>query len=850
MKTPHALRRLRCWCRGCRARHDSRPTFRPRPHAEALESRLVLSSIHADFNGDGFDDLAVGVPSEDVLIAGVDIPNGGAVQVLYGSGDGLTSDGDQLWTQNGLLTDGVYSQDLGDHPEANDRFGSVLAAGDFNGDGYADLAVGVPAESITVAGLDRAGAGAVHVLYGSGDGLTSEGNQVWTQNGRLTAAGFAAGSDIAGAVEAGDRFGASLAVGNFNGDNRDGRPIYDLAIGVPCEDLGAGGANRADAGAVQVLYGSAGGITNGTANNGLQNQLWTQNGRWTASGYAAGSDIQGGVEAGDHFGFSLAAGNFDANTRGGFAIDDLVIGVPYEDLGSGASRATDAGAVHVLYGSAGRLTAADNELWTQDSDGVRDRAEDWDLFGWGLAAGNFDDLRGDDLAIATLGEYTRVNTAGTFREEYGAVHVLYAGWGELSAAGDELFTQSSMGAGVTNEEDQFGFALAAADFDGDGDGDLAIGVPLDGRDRTGSVHVVFGQAGGLDPLDSQYWSQNGLSLPFEPDGPDIPGTPEPGDRFGTTLAVGDYDGDGRWDLSVGVPSEDLSRGGSTFPDAGAVNVIYGEGGGLTAAGSQQWHQDSAGVQGGVEAGDRFGGTAPAPCDSSPEEDWQIRVERLRVATAEDSSGDEPYFLVIGFRSRFAVAGSTSATWGGHLAELGDDMPDGREVNVPEAMGRVRFDDVRRGTSPSPVVVGALVVALESDSTSWGTIRDAAVELQDAVEDEVRRLIENAEFDPFDPAAAREDVEESIRNIRRRLELSFLETVWEVISAGTDHDDNIGAHVLFFVTDPPDGLRLPPDEAGLTVGELRQRRYEIGTNPIRFTGDEADYRVTVSVSRTR
>jgi hypothetical protein len=68
------------------------------------------------------------------------------------------------------------------------------------------------------------------------------------------------------------------------------------------------------------------------------------------------------------------------------------------------------------------------------------------------------------------------------------------------------------------------------------------------------------------------------------------------------LAAGDFDGDGFDDLAIGVPEEDV--GGAS--DAGAVNVLFGSAAGLTAAGSQIWHQDSAGVPGAAENFDRFG----------------------------------------------------------------------------------------------------------------------------------------------------------------------------------------------------------------------------------------------------
>jgi FG-GAP repeat len=123
------------------------------------------SPVQADSMGDGRADLAVGVWQEDVEA----VSNAGAVQVLYGSASGLDRPGNQLWHQD---VSGIV-----DAAEAGDQFGFALATGDFNGDGLADLAVGVPGED--VAGVSDAGA--VQVLYGTPSGLERPGNQFWHQ---------------------------------------------------------------------------------------------------------------------------------------------------------------------------------------------------------------------------------------------------------------------------------------------------------------------------------------------------------------------------------------------------------------------------------------------------------------------------------------------------------------------------------------------------------------------------------------------------------------------------------------------------------------------------------------------
>ena len=106
-----------------------------------------------DFNGDGYDDLAVGVPYEDVVTGGTDNIDAGSVTVIYGSASGLTAAGNQVWTQG---TAGML-----DVVEQGDTFGNALAVGDFNGDGCDDLAIGVANEGFTNEGLGRlAAAGA------------------------------------------------------------------------------------------------------------------------------------------------------------------------------------------------------------------------------------------------------------------------------------------------------------------------------------------------------------------------------------------------------------------------------------------------------------------------------------------------------------------------------------------------------------------------------------------------------------------------------------------------------------------------------------------------------------------
>jgi hypothetical protein len=117
---------------------------------------------------------------------------------------------------------------------ANDTFGSALAVGDFNTDGFDDLAIGVRGD--VVAGVN--GAGSVNVIYGSASGLRATGDQLWNQET----------SGINDVAEEFDGFGTQLTTGDFDGDGLD-----DLAAAACFEDVGIG--------LVHAIYGTALGLS-------------------------------------------------------------------------------------------------------------------------------------------------------------------------------------------------------------------------------------------------------------------------------------------------------------------------------------------------------------------------------------------------------------------------------------------------------------------------------------------------------------------------------------------------------------------------------------------------------------
>ncbi|PKW05187.1 FG-GAP repeat-containing protein [Streptomyces sp. 1222.5] len=437
--------------------------------------------------------------------------------------------------------------------------GSAAAAAtprfDFNGDGYTDIAVGMP--DATVDG--KAKAGYISVIYG-GPQSPSQSTGVISQ----------AEAGVPGTPEAGDRFGSSVAPVDVDGDG-----VFELVVGASGESLTSDQGK--DEGTITVLDGSG----------------WDVKGTVVARGAGAFSSIGRTVATGDYDG--------DGDT-------DLAYGENGEESGSLRFRPGPLTAARVTATTLRRYSmgGATRDLVTGDfdGDGRDDLAATWQGMedsgtfitrwdhqakpaqwfadadrGSSLAAADFDRDGTDDLVVGLVQPNPEADTTHCEDRLGGAVLLLKGSKTAGFGTGGECITQSNPEVGGAAEEgDDFGAALAAGDLNGDGRPELVVGVP--GED-VGTVK----DAGGYVTVNG---TEHGLygGLARSQSTPNMPGTAEAGDRFGAQVAVGDYNRDGLWDTAVSAPGENAGepRSGGVWFVPSSTDETYPLGKSLTPFG--------------------------------------------------------------------------------------------------------------------------------------------------------------------------------------------------------------------------------------------------------------------------
>ncbi len=444
-----------------------------RPSAAPAVVEPCFSAGSLDLNGDGFTDAVVGDP--DATVAGQ--PQAGRVVVLYGDGDDRIGEGARA-----VLT----QADLGLPVEAGDQFGSSVATTQIDMDSCADVVVGAPGEDLS----GQADAGSIHVVFGSKAGLNGDVADVTRSQ-----------ANIAGAVEAGDRFGATVAAGSNLGQDTS-----VVAAGAPGEDFGA----ASSAGAVNLLQFSD--------SIPVTPREISQN--------TAG--VPGSAEDSDRFGAAVVLG-FDVEREDhGW---ELLVGAPGEALGS----RTSAGSLTVLPEAQGLPPDTwHGASYTQDSPGVPGAAEAGDQFAasLGVATTNFispSSIR--RLAVGAPGEDVGGDNAA------GLVNLFTAsGSGLVPKSG---LTQDTAGVdGASEPGDHFGQSVA-------------VTVGASNQFVVGAPNEDIGSAADAGMAQLFSFANLGADLPLTQGSPGAAGTVQAGNRYGSPVVA--IEGESERAFAIGNP---------------------------------------------------------------------------------------------------------------------------------------------------------------------------------------------------------------------------------------------------------------------------------------------------------
>ena len=454
------------------------------PVATASAEEPEVTSIKEDFNGDGFQDMAVGAPGK-----GADAGSAGYVTVFYGTPSGLDKDNAVTITQD---TEGVP----GEARDGN-RFGEKIAAADLDQDGYTDIAVHTP------------GSDEVIVLWGGTTGINGAGSSV-----------------IRGEDEDTGGVGRFLTTGDFNGDGnpdllmqRGGEPGTFSVLQGPFNRS----AEWADEQRVGLTSGNGdvltvvpGDVTGDGADDLVVHQSHEEMAR---QGLFFTGGPEGLTRAGTvPMGAAGAIGDFDGDGYGDLAYREVPGGVienlPY-----------DAGTVKVVYGTA-QGPGSRVETFTQETPGVPGTDEEGDQFGAQLATGDVTGDGRDDLAVGVPFEGVED------QDEAGAVVLLKSTEDGLTGDGAQAFHQDTAGvAGVAEAGDRFGSAVQLLDVNGDGLADLTAGAPYEAIEDVaagGAIWYLPGTGSGLTASGSNAVNPTDID------------TELPGVRFGATLTNSGY----------------------------------------------------------------------------------------------------------------------------------------------------------------------------------------------------------------------------------------------------------------------------------------------------------------------
>lgn len=417
---------------------------------------------------------------------------------------------------------------------------AVASAGDMNGDGYDDVALGAPSAG-------DSGEGAVYILLG--------------QSVRFDEADVSTALQFTGETE-GDQLGSKVAgIGDINADGYD-----DVAVTAQYYDT-----SEHSAGAVYIIYGQAsltsGSVQDlprftGTEVNAKLGFALSAGGDMNADGYddfligaPYRNDRSGGVyivygESATLVGGSasqlpLLSGQSDYDYAGYALGSGDVNGDGFSDIIASATKRNttvrDTGVVYLVYGQSTAHVSQSFSTATVISGVTRN-----EKIGQSLAVGDINaDGYGDILIGAQYND--------TAAENGGSVYIYY---GSASLATSLSLTNATQLYDAADNEIAGQSVDWVGDVTSDGYGDVLVGAPSNSQDETGRVFIVTGQSGVITSQElDEYSAFTGETI---------------GDSFGNMVAsAGDVNGDGLNDAIVGAKGY-----GQVAEGAGAGYIVY------------------------------------------------------------------------------------------------------------------------------------------------------------------------------------------------------------------------------------------------------------------------------------
>ncbi|MEV8536386.1 FG-GAP and VCBS repeat-containing protein [Streptomyces sp. NPDC051211] len=434
--------------------------------AEAATAGPAPSRYSDDFNGDGYHDLAIGSPDAGVKVTGADgatttLGSAGYVTVSYGGKYGAQKTGLKVVTQNSPGVPGDAAQGR--------RFGEVLTSGDFNADGYADLAVGTGDEQVAL-------------IWGSATGLKG-------------------GTAVADPLDR-PGYGVVLKAGDFTGDGKT-----DLVVGYSTSLRLFRGPFKADGSPVSTqqldlgrdypVFGpqeAQNRIAVGRINKGAIDDLVVLGEKTQLGERMRGRVLLGGA-SGLRFtpvtirgGNSIAIADFDKDGYGDIAVGDAENQIDTEYA---------AGLVRVNYGSS---TGVDENrsvrTFTEDSAGIPGSVERTDRFGSSVAAADLNLDGYPELIVGAPGE--RKATCEHCYISGGGFYVLKSSSKGVTGIGSAFYAYNAPGLPRPAGTYRIPWHLKTTDLNNDKQPEITIPVRA-GAGEVWSVGTKDGKVAGTSP---------------------------------------------------------------------------------------------------------------------------------------------------------------------------------------------------------------------------------------------------------------------------------------------------------------------------------------------------------------